>query len=162
PPAHNPPDKYTSLQSTALSFIAAQSAHAHLASRIDYARLRRLAAPSFTHTFGPRFAVARTPLLQGALSIDAFVAHLGAMEPRLEGWDMEVGKCVVDEQSESVVVRVAYGMRVRGETVLHDVVWWLELEEGEGEGEGEAWLVKRSMEIVDAAAAGRIREVMMG
>lgn len=103
--------------------------------------------------------MARAPPLQGALGIDAFVAHLEAMEPRLEGWDVEVGSCVVDEQRDSVVLRVAYAMRVRGETVLHDVVWWLELEEGEAEG---AWLVKRSMEIVDAAAAGRIREVMMG
>ncbi|KZM28243.1 hypothetical protein ST47_g634 [Ascochyta rabiei] len=162
--------KHTALHCTALAFVHAQRHNASLDTRMDFAALRSLAAPHFSHTFGPAYAVSCAPKLQGAFTLDGLLAHLGAMVPLLEGWEVEVTGCVVDEVGERVVVRASYYMRVRGarETVENEVVWWLELEEslpGSAIGKeevGGGWRVTRSTEMVDAGAAGRIRELMAG
>ncbi|KAF2623762.1 hypothetical protein BU25DRAFT_461842 [Macroventuria anomochaeta] len=161
--------KYTSLRTTALSFINAQSHNPSLPSKMDFESLRQLTTPSYTHSFGPAYSVSRAPKLQGSFTIESFIEHLGGMIPNLESWDVEVKGCVVDEVGESVVVRAGYGIQVKGaeEKIENDVVWWLELEEGAkggeaGEGEGGGgWKVRKSTEMVDAGAAGRIMEEVM-
>lgn len=90
----------------------------------------------------------------------------------LERWEIDVKSVVVDAAGASVVVRASYVMHVKGagerEGVENDVVWWLELEEqqsgsevGEGNEVGGGWKVRKSTEIVDFGASGRIRELMM-
>lgn len=162
--------KRSALQETALSFINAQAHNPSLPSGMDYDSLRRLVTPQYTHSFGPAYAVAQMPKLQGGFTMDAFIEHLGGMLPNLETWEIEVKSVVVDEVGERVVVRVGYGMCVKGvqERVENEVVWWFELEEGEkgsetGEGNevGGGWRIRRSEEIVDSVAAVRIRELMM-
>ncbi|KAH6612032.1 hypothetical protein C7974DRAFT_89961 [Boeremia exigua] len=153
-----PSPKFAALESAALAFIAAQSHTPHLPTPLDHALLRRLVTLSYTHTFGPSYAVSQSPKLQGSFSIDAFIAHTGGLAPWLEGWEIRVRGVVVDEARECVVVRAGYGMDVAGEVVENEVVWWLEFEEGGGEAE---WMVKRSTEIVDGIAAGRIKELVV-
>lgn len=153
--------RHASLRKTALAFLAAQSHTPSLPTAIDYALLRSLVSPHYTHTFGPRYAVSQAPKLQGTFTMEAFIEHLSGMVPRLETWGIEVRSVVVDEVAERVVVQAGYGMCVKGceERVENEVVWWLDLEQ-EGEGEG-GWRVRRSVEIVDPVAAGRVRELMM-
>lgn len=160
---------YTSLRLTALAFISAQQHTPHLASKLDLAALAALTTPSYVHTFGPRFAVAHAPKLQGAFDFARFRSHLEGMLPALERWEIGVEDVAVDEAGRSVVVRARYDMWVKGagEGVENEVVWWLELEEGRdssetGEARGAGWRVRRSRESVDFAASARIRELMAG
>ncbi|KAF9694052.1 hypothetical protein EKO04_007874 [Ascochyta lentis] len=156
--SHSQTQKHTALHETALSFVATQHYNASLDGKLDFPSLRALVTPSYTHTFGPAYAVSVAPKLQGVFSVDELIAHLSGMVGHLDGWEVEVNGCVVDEVGESVVVRASYEMRVKGaeEVVVNEVVWWLELEEQVGGG----WKIKRSREMVDAVAAGRIRELM--
>ena len=161
-------NKYTALKETALAFMNAQKHNPNLESKMDFDALRALTTPLFSHTFGPTFSVSQAPRLQGSFTIDMFIKHLGGTIPHLEGWDIAVRGVVVDEVGESVVVRSMYTMRVEGEEVENDVVWWLELEErpsgsevGEGNEVNGGWKVRKSTEIVDSGAAGRIKELMM-
>jgi len=163
----HPTPPHQSLRTSALSFIAAQSHNPSLPSLIDYASLRRLVTPQYTHTFGPAYFVSQNAKLQGAFTIDAFIEHLSGMTARLRRWEIEIKRVVVEEEDNgdavgSVVVKVGYGMFVEGceERVENEVVWWLDLER-EREGERE-WRVSKSLEIVDAVAAGRVRELMTG
>lgn len=165
PQDRHPTPPHQSLRTSALSFITAQSHNPSLPSLIDFASLRRLITPQYTHTFGPAYFVSQNPKLQGAFTIDAFVEHLSGMTARLRRWDIEIKRVVVEEEEEddavgSVVVKVGYGMFVEGceERVENEVVWWLDLER---DREGE-WRVSKSLEMVDPVAAGRIRELMMG
>ncbi|KAL6711011.1 hypothetical protein ACN47E_006886 [Coniothyrium glycines] len=171
-------ETYTALHTTALSFLAAQS-YTPAPPHMDLPLLRALCSPSFTHSFGHNFAVRQVPALQGVFSLDGFVAHLQGMLARLERWDVEVRAVVVDEVQGTVVCRVGYWMVAKsgegpgkgrgsrdvsvdsGEEergVENDVVWVLEMAAGGAQGEMK---VKRSVEFVDAVAAGRLREVMM-
>lgn len=136
---------------------------------MDLAGLRERVAPSFSHSFGPNFAVSQAPKLGGAFTIDSFIDHLSNMTPALDTWDIQVKGIVVDEMGESVVVRASYGMCVKGveEKVENDVVWWLELEErldngqiGQGNDGDGGWRVRKSTEMMDGAAAARIKELM--
>jgi hypothetical protein len=152
--------RYDTLKTAALGFIHAQTCNAALPTRMDFDALRALTAPGYSHEFGPAYAVSQAPKLQGRFSVDAFIQHLEGMIPNLEGWEVEVTGTVVDEVGGSVVVRAGYWMQVKGadeeEKVQNDVVWWLEMEDG-----AEGCRVRKSTEMVDAGAAGRIRELMM-
>lgn len=163
-------NKYTSLKETALAFIDAQACNASLSSKMDFSALGQMVAPSYSHAFGPRYTVSAAPNLQGSFSIESFVEHLGRMIANLEAWHVEVRGCVVDEVGESVVLRASYRVQVKGaeEVVENDVVWWLELEEGgsgseigEGNHGDGGWKVRKSTEMVDAGAVGRIRELIV-
>ena len=160
-PQHASP-KYTRLKTAALAFIAAQTHTPSLAHGMDTAALRNCVTPAYAHAFGPDYAVSQAPKLQGAFKIDGFIAHTQKMIPALETWEVRIEGVVVDEVGESVAVRVKYEMRVKGvgEGIRNDVVWWLEMEEGTGRGEG--WRVRRSVEMVDGVAAGRIGELVLG
>ena len=157
-------NRYTMLKEVALSFVDSQAFNPHLETRMDFPLLRSLTTPAFSHTFGPSHSVSCSPKLQGSFAIDAFIAHLGGMIPSLERWDIDVKGIVVDEIGTSVVVRASYWMHVKGETerVENEVVWWLEMEEEVPEGGGGGgWNIRRSTEMVDMGAAGRIRELIM-
>ena len=157
-------NKYIALKETALSFVNSQAYNAQLETRMDFSCLRSITTPSFSHTFGPSYSVSCSPKLQGSFTIETFITHLEGMIPSLERWDIEVKGIVVDEVGASVVVRASYGMQVKGgsESVENDVVWWLEMEdELRGGGGGGGWKVRKSTEMVDMGAAGRIRELMM-
>ncbi|OSS47387.1 hypothetical protein B5807_07444 [Epicoccum nigrum] len=149
--------KHTCLRTAALAFIAAQTHNPSLQDGMDTPALRRLVTPSYTHSFGPEYFVALTPSLQHTFSIDDFIAHTQRMTPALEKWEVGVEGVVVDEVGEEVVVRCGYVMWVKGEGVRNEVAWWLEMEET-----GEGWRVRRSREVVDGVAAGRIRELLLG
>lgn len=165
-------NSYAMLKETALSFVNSQAYNAQLETRMDFPFLRSLTTPSFSHTFGPSHSVSCSPKLQGSFTIDTFITHLEGMIPNLDRWDIEVKGIVVDEVGASVVVRASYWMQVKGgtERVENDVVWWLEMEEESREGAvGEkreggvgGWKVRKSTEMVDMGAAGRIRELMRG
>lgn len=153
-----PTPKYTALHTTALTFLHAQRHDPSLPTPMDFSTLRRLVTPTYTHAFGPTFFTSQTPKLQGDFSIEAWIEHLGGMIPKLDTWDVDVKGVVVDEMREEVVVRVVYGMQVKGVRVESEVTWWLEMEERKGD---EGWMLRRSREVVDATAAGKIRELMV-
>jgi ketosteroid isomerase-like protein len=146
---------YTSLHTTALAFISAQSQDPTHPSRMNFTRISALCAPDFQHSWGHNYAVAQNPRIQGTLSFELFVAHLESMLPALESWDAVVTDVTVDEVQRKVVLRVSFGMVVKGsgEVVENDLMWVLEMDE-----EGRVW---RSREFVDGSAAGRMKELMM-
>ncbi|XP_014555629.1 hypothetical protein COCVIDRAFT_61638, partial [Bipolaris victoriae FI3] len=150
---------YKSLHATSLSFITAQSFNPSLSTRMNIPLLSSLCTPSFTHTFGHHHAVSAAPPLQGTFSFSAFAAHLGAMVPRMESWELRVADVLVDEVQMRGVVRVSYFMKVKGggegHVVENDVLWVLGFER-----EGDEVKVCRSVEFVDGVAAGRLRELM--
>ncbi|KAF2999860.1 hypothetical protein E8E13_007831 [Curvularia kusanoi] len=161
-------NKYTDLENAALAFVNAQTHIPDLETGMDFAALKRFVAPSFSHSFGPDYAVSQAPKLQGTFTIDSFIKHLGSMLPALETWAIQFRNVVVDEVGESVAIRASYRMLVKGadKAVENDVVWWLEMEErlsGTDSGEWDdcgGWRVRRSTEIVDVAAAGKIKELI--
>jgi ketosteroid isomerase-like protein len=121
---------------------------------MDFARLERLCAADFAHTWGHNYAVSQSARLQGTLSFARFAAHLQSMLPHLESWDNEVTDVTVDEARRRVVLRVSFWMKVQGEeSVENDLVWAVEVD--------EVGKVRRSEEFVDAVAAGRLKELMM-
>lgn len=168
--AAHPSTTYISLEETALAFINAQKHNPSLPTKLDFPALAALTTPSYSHTFGPRFAVSHAPKLQGAFDFARFRAHLEGMLPLLERWEIDVEDVAVDGAGKSVVLRTRYEMWVKGagEGVENEVVWWLELEEGvsgseTGEGKEEGgWKIRKSTEFVDFAASARIRELMVG
>lgn len=82
------------------------------------------------------------------------------MLTRLETWEAKLSDALVDETKREVMLRVSFFMRAKGveEVVENELVWVLGMEEQDGQG----WKVCRSVEFVDGAAAGRLRELMMG
>lgn len=160
--------RYTDLKNAALAFVNAQIHTPNLGTEMDFATLERTVTPSYSHTFGPDYAVSQVPKLQGTFTIDNFTRHLGSMLPALETWAIQIGNSVVDEVGQSVAVRASYRMQVKGadKVIENDVVWWLELEErlsGTDSGEWDhcgGWRVRRSTEIVDVAAVRKIRELI--
>ena len=94
--------KYTALKTAALAFITAQTHNPSLEEGMDTAALKQLVTPTFSHTFGPHYAVSRAPKLQGVFTIDGFIAHTQRMVPALEKWEMRVEGVSVDEVGEEV------------------------------------------------------------
>jgi hypothetical protein len=84
------------------------------------------------------------------------------MLPKLESWKADVTNIIVDPVMMKVMLRISFWMQAKGakeaDKVENDLLWELEMEEV---SEGKV-KVKRSVEFVDGAAAGRLREVMMG
>jgi ketosteroid isomerase-like protein len=152
PPSASP--TYTSLHTTALAFISAHALDPTHPSRMNFPLLQSLCAPDFQHSWGHNYSVSLSPRLQGTFSFEAFKTHLEMMMPALESWDAIVTDVMVDEVQRKVVLRVRFEMKVRGEkAVENDIVWMLEID-----GEGK---VCRSMEFVDADAAGKLKEMIM-
>lgn len=153
---------YRSLRGTALNFIEAQAVDNSLPERMNFAHLRTHCTPNFQHSWGHNYAVSITPPLQGSHSFDDFVKHLNFMLPKLESWKADVTNIIVDPVMMKVMLRISFWMQAKGakeaDKVENDLLWELEMEEV---GEGKV-KVKRSVEFVDGAAAGRLREVMMG
>lgn len=84
------------------------------------------------------------------------------MLPKLESWKADVTNIIVDPVTMKVVLRISFWMQAKGakeaDTVENDLLWELEMEEiGEGKVK-----INRSVEFMDGAAAGRLREIMMG
>ncbi|KAL1800058.1 hypothetical protein ACET3X_000400 [Alternaria dauci] len=153
---------YQSLRGTALSFIEAQVLDNSLPERMNFALLHSHCTPDFQHSWGHNYAVSVTPPLQGTHSFDGFVKHLQLMLPKLESWKADVTDVIVDPVTMKVMLRISFRMLAKGakeaDTVENDLLWELEMEEV---GEGKV-KIKRSVEFVDGAAAGKLREVMMG
>jgi hypothetical protein len=153
---------YRSLRETALNFIKAQRLDDSLPERMDFATLRTYCTPSFRHSWGHNYAVSISPPLQATHSFDGFVSHLNFMLPKLESWKADVTNIIVDPVTMKVVLRISFWMQAKGakeaDTVENDLLWELEMEEiGEGKVK-----INRSVEFMDGAAAGRLREIMMG
>jgi ketosteroid isomerase-like protein len=152
PPSASP--TYTSLNATALAFISAHSLDPTLPSHMNFPVLESLCAPEFIHSWGHNYAVSRSPRLQGTFSFEDFKKHLETMIPALESFDATVTDIVVDEVRRKVVLRVSFGMKIKGEeAVENDLVWVLEMD-----GEGR---IARSTEFVDGIAAAKLKELMM-
>lgn len=84
------------------------------------------------------------------------------MLPRLESWKSNVTDIIVDPVKMKAMLRISFMMQAKGATegqmVENDLLWILEMEEL---GSGKVG-IKKSMEFLDGAAAGRLREIMMG
>jgi ketosteroid isomerase-like protein len=156
PPPQGASIAYTALHVSALTFISAQAQNDNYPSRMAFDLHKDLIAPDFQHSWGHNYGVSKDPRLQGALSFDQFKAHLASMVPHLESWHPTVTDVVVDEMKRKVVLRISFGMVVKGEDVgvENDLVWVVEMD-----GEGK---VRRSVEFVDGVAAGRLKEIIMG
>jgi ketosteroid isomerase-like protein len=121
---------------------------------MNFPLLESLCAPSFAHSWGHNYAVSLSPRLQGIFSFEEFKTHLEMMIPALESFDATVTDIVVDEVKRKVVLRVSFGMKIRGENVVeNDLVWMLEMDE-----EGR---ILKSTEFVDGIAAGKLKELMI-
>jgi hypothetical protein len=153
---------YTALRDTALNFIKAQTLDAALPERMNFSLLRTYCAPGFQHSWGHNYAVSITPPLQGTYSLEEFFVHLRSMLPRLESWKSDVTDVIVDPVKMKVVLRISFLMHAKGatkgQTVENDLLWMLEMEDV---GSGKLG-IKKSMEFLDGAAAGRLKEIMMG
>ncbi|KAF2684404.1 hypothetical protein K458DRAFT_388877 [Lentithecium fluviatile CBS 122367] len=146
---------YKTLHATTLSFIHSLF-ESQSSTRIDAPLIHAVHTPSYNHSWGHNYFVSTHPGLQGTHDLDSFLAHMQDMLTKLESWRTDIKNVVVDEVKRMVVVRASYWMKVKGaETVENDLVWWLWMDES-----GER--VERSIEFVDAEAARRIEEVMMG
>jgi hypothetical protein len=155
---------YTTLHTTALAFIDAQTQDPSCALRMDFDRIRGVVTPDFTHSWGHNYAVSLSPHIQGTSTFDQFISYLGTMLPRLESWETNVTDVLVDEMKRTVVLRISFMMEPKrggegkgdkGEVVENDLVWILEMDE-------QGKKVRGSREFVDGVAAGRIRELLMG
>jgi len=161
-PATSALPTYTILRDTALNFIKAQTLDTTLPERMNFDLMRTYCAPSFEHSWGHNYAVSLTPPLQGTHSLDGFFSHLRSMLPRLESWKSNVTDVIVDPVKMKVVLRISFMMQAKGATegqiVENDLLWMMEMEEI---GSGKVG-IKKSMEFLDGAAAGKLREIMMG
>ncbi|KAF2443060.1 hypothetical protein P171DRAFT_474339 [Karstenula rhodostoma CBS 690.94] len=147
---------YKTLFSTATEFIRCQDRDDSQPTRMNLDRVRAIRTPNHTHSFGHNHLVSTKPMLQGELGVDAFLAHVDKMVPKLDTWAARITDIVVDETRRMCIVRASYFMQPVGaeKAVENDVVWWLWVEEG-----GQK--VKKAVEFVDGAATGRIGELLM-
>ncbi|QDS67849.1 hypothetical protein FKW77_007559 [Venturia effusa] len=151
------PPTYATLKTAATNFILAHNPSPTLTPQTTL--LHSLVSPSFTITFGHKYFVSQSPHLQTPLSIDGFIAHQERVTPLLAKWSVGVKDCFVDvERGVAVVVseflmtpRVALGKGGKEETVVNEIVWFVEV--------GEDGLVGKVVEWVDGVAAGRMREI---
>ncbi|KAI4632982.1 hypothetical protein J4E80_000342 [Alternaria sp. BMP 0032] len=161
-PATSALPTYTILRDTALNFIRDQTLDTNSPERMDFDLMRTYCAPSFEHSWGHNYAVSLTPPLQGTHSLDGFFSHLRSMLPRLESWKSNVTDIIVDPVKMKVVLRISFMMQAKGATeeqiVENDLLWMMEMEEMSSGKVG----IKKSMEFLDGAAAGKLREIMMG
>jgi len=161
-PATSALPTYTILRDTALNFIRAQTLDANSPERMDFDLMRTYCAPSFEHSWGHNYAVSLAPPLQDTHSLDSFFSHLRSMLPRLESWKSNVTDVIVDPVKMKVILRISFMMQAKGATegqiVENDLLWMMEMEEM---GSGKV-VIKKSMEFLDGAAAGKLREIMMG
>ncbi|KAI4922666.1 hypothetical protein J4E90_001099 [Alternaria incomplexa] len=161
-PATSALPTYTILRDTALNFIRAQTLDTNSPERMDFDLMRTYCAPSFEHSWGHNYAVSLTPPLQGTHSLDGFFSHLRSMLPRLESWKSNVTDIIVDPVKMKVVLRISFMMQAKGATeeqiVENDLLWMMEMEEMSSGKVG----IKKSMEFLDGAAVGKLREIMMG
>ncbi|KAE9961789.1 hypothetical protein EG328_001651 [Venturia inaequalis] len=153
------PPTYTQIKDSATAFILANNPSPTFTPQIPL--LRSLVSPSFTITFGHAYFISQSPALQTALDFDGFMAHQLKMTPLLKKWEARVKECFVDvERGTAVVVSEFFmtpkgkGENAREETVLNEIVWFVEVEEG--------GLVGRVVEWVDGVAAGRLGEIFRG
>ncbi|KAI4680998.1 uncharacterized protein J4E88_005503 [Alternaria novae-zelandiae] len=160
-PATSALPTYTILRDTALNFIRAQTLDTNSPERMDFDLMRTYCAPSFEHSWGHNYAVSLTPPIQGTHSLDGFFSHLRSMLPRLESWKSNVTDVIVDPVKMKVILRISFMMQAKGATegqiVENDLLWMMEMEEM---GDGKVG-IKKSMEFLDGAAAGKLREIMM-
>ncbi|KAI4643510.1 hypothetical protein J4E93_006520 [Alternaria ventricosa] len=161
-PATSALPTYTILRDTALNFIRAQTLDTNSPERMDFDLMRTYCAPSFEHSWGHKYAVSLTPPLQSTHSLDGFFTHLRSMLPRLESWKSNVTDVIVDPVKMKVILRISFMMQAKGATegqiVENDLLWMMEMEEMSSGKLG----IKKSMEFLDGAAAGKLREIMMG
>jgi hypothetical protein len=150
-----PSTLYTTRQKTATKFITSLSySPTSPAPYLNIPLILSLRTHNYTHTFGHNYFVSTAPPLQGTHDLDGFIAHITRMTALLESWDSEIRDLCVDEAARSVVVRVGYWMKVKGEEkVENDLIWWVWMDE-------EGRKVVRSVEFVDAAAGGEIKRGM--
>lgn len=147
---------YKILFSTATEFIRCQDRDDSQPTRMNIDRIRAIRTPNHTHSFGHSHLVSTRPMLQGELGVDAFLAHVNKMVPKLDTWEARIMDIVVDETRKMCIVRVSYYMKPFGaeKAVENDLIWWLWMEEG-----GQK--VEKALEFVDGAATDRIGELIM-
>ncbi|OAG01426.1 uncharacterized protein CC84DRAFT_1220934 [Paraphaeosphaeria sporulosa] len=149
---------YKTLFSTATELIRCQDRDDSQPTRMNLDRVRAIRTPNFTHSFGHNHMVSTSPMpmLQGELGIDAYLAHLNKMVPKMDTWEARITDIVVDETRRMCIVRASYFMKPFGaeKPVENDLIWWLWMEEG-----GEK--VYKALEFLDGAATGRIGELIM-
>lgn len=154
---------YEALHKTALDFISAQAQNSLFPSRMDFDRIRALCSTDFQHSWGHNYATYRAPPIQGSHSVDAFIAHLQKMLPSLESWETDITDIIVDEVQLKVMLRLSFWMRAKGvskeDIVENDLLWLLEMSK-DGVNDNRSMKVRRSVEFIDAVAAGKLKELM--
>ncbi|TID16438.1 Vacuolar amino acid transporter 3 [Venturia nashicola] len=158
------PLTYETIKTTATTFILANNPSP--TNTPQKSLLNSLVSPSFTISFGHKYFTSTTPHLQHPLDFDGFMAHQMRMTPLLARWRAVVKDCFVDvEKGVAVVVSEFFMTPRRGgkgggdgdgneETVVNEIVWFVEVEEG--------GVVGRVVEWVDGVAAGRLGEIFRG
>lgn len=155
PPA-NASKSYLQLRTTALAFIDALAEVPDHPSRMDFERMKTLCTTDFQHSWGHTYATSLNARLQGEHSISSFVAHLAAMLPNFESWEVRVTDVTIDEVKKQAVVRASFYMLVKEAeaSVENDLLWVLDMDDA-----GEK--VRTSVEFIDSVATGKIKELMM-
>lgn len=142
-----------------LSAVLAQTIDNHMTAilphprgtnTVDRAAILANLAASYKHDFGHSYFVATRPPLQGEKDGPGFVAHMSGMAPALQTWDIRVTQRCVDAARRSAVVRADFYMTPRGgETVVNDIVFWMQMDES-----GEKLV--RVTEFVDPVASAEL------
>lgn len=137
---------YDKLLSTATSFLHAMRAATPGSNDASPEALRTHMHPDSQSSFGHKFFISSSPYLSSTKGREQFVTELAQMAAGFKTWTLDITDTCIDVRKRTVVARVELGMLpARGDEVLNDVVFWLEMDES-----GEK--VVRSVEFLDAAA----------
>lgn len=119
-------------------------------------------APDAIHAWGHRYLVSRQPKLADRMDNAAFKAHLLSTGPYLGVCESKLHSITIDEHQRTSVVHMSYFLRAEGseEVVEQDLIWTLRF--SNEEMSAEKVLITESVEFIDAAASGRVAEIVRG
>lgn len=132
------------------------------ATPASLAEILAIRSPDAVHAWGHNHLVSRHPRLSERMDNAAFERHLRTTGPYLDAARPSVvHSVVVDEHRRASVVHMSYFLRPvgSGETVEHDLIWTLGFT---SEEDVEGIRVQESVEFIDAAASGRLGEIIRG
>jgi hypothetical protein len=148
---------YKQLHATTTEFVRCLDKDPSQPTRMDHARIRAVRSETnFEHSWGHNYLVSTAPHLRGVLDANGFLKHLDTMVPRLESWNTDITDFTIDETQKKAVVRGSYYMLAKGATepVENDLVWMLWFED-------DGKRVRKSIEFIDGAASGKLKESIM-
>lgn len=118
-------------------------------------------SPDAIHAWGHNYLVSRNPKLGERMDNKDFEAHLISTGPYLESCVSEIHTITVDEHRRTSTVHMSYFLQPAqsDEKVEQDLIWTLRFTDDE---EVDKIMIEESVEFIDAAASGRVGEIIRG